>query len=173
AIARFRGVPVSLRLLPATLAVVLLSTAASADEGMWEPRQMPELADQLKARGLEMDPAALSDLAAKPLDAVISLGGCTASFVSAQGLVVTNHHCGYGAIQYNSTPERDLLADGFVAADFADELPADPNARIYVTQDIRDVTGQVTGDLAADMDGKARFDAVDARRKALVAECEA
>ncbi|MFC3661373.1 S46 family peptidase [Luteimonas notoginsengisoli] len=139
---------------------------------MWEPRQMPELAAQLKARGLQMNPEDLSNLAAKPLDAVISLGGCTASFVSPKGLVVTNHHCGYGAIQYNSTPERDLLADGFVAKDFAAELPADPNARIYVTQDIRDVTDQVTGDLAADMDGKARFDAIDARRKALVAECE-
>src|SRR5690606_30506937 len=125
--ARTRGIHVSLRLLPAALAVALLSTIASADEGMWEPRQMPELADQLKARGLEMAPAALSDLAAKPLDAVISLGGCTASFVSPRGLVVTNHHCGYGAIQYNSTPERDLLTDGFVAKDFADELPADPN----------------------------------------------
>jgi len=159
--------------MPAALAVALLSTIASADEGMWEPRQMPELADQLKARGLEMDPAALSDLAAKPLDAVISLGGCTASFVSPKGLVVTNHHCAYGSIQYNSTPERDLLTDGFVAKDFAGELPADPNARIYVTQDIRDVTDQITGDLAPGMDGKARFDAIDARRKALVAQCEA
>ena len=161
-----------LRILTAALVAALLSTAASADEGMWEPRQMPELAAQLKARGLQMDPEDLSNLAAKPLDAVISLGGCTASFVSPRGLVVTNHHCGYGAIQYNSTPERDLLADGFVAKDFATELPADPNARIYVTQDIRDVTDQVTGDLAADMEGKARFDAIDARRKALVAECE-
>jgi len=163
---------VSLRILPAALAVALLSTAASADEGMWEPKQMPELATQLKARGLQMNPEDLSNLAAKPLDAVISLGGCTASFVSPRGLVVTNHHCAYGTIQYNSTPERDLLADGFVAKDFAGELPADPNARVYVTQDISDVTDKVTGDLAPDMDGKARFDAIDARRKALVAECE-
>ena len=112
----------SLRILTAALAVALLSTAACADEGMWEPRQMPELAAQLKARGLQMNPEDLSNLAAKPLDAVISLGGCTASFVSPKGLVVTNHHCGYGAIQYNSTPERDLLADGFVANSYAEEL---------------------------------------------------
>ena len=157
--------------LPA-LAVVLLSTAARADEGMWRPAQMPQLAKQLKARGLEMDPRALSDLAGKPLDAVISLGGCTASFVSPQGLVITNHHCAYGAIQYNSTPERDLLADGFVAKSFAEELPADPTARIYVTQEIRDVTDQVTAGLAPDMDGKTRFDRIDERSKALVAECE-
>lgn len=162
----------NLRTLPAALLLVLIPAVAGADEGMWQPSQMPELADQLAARGLRMDPAALSDLAAKPLDAVISLGNCTASFVSPQGLVVTNHHCAYGAIQYNSTPERDLLAEGFVAADFGQELPAEPNARIYVTQDIRDVTEQVTDGLDA-MDGKARYDAVEARSKALVAECEA
>ncbi len=161
-----------LRTLSAALAVALLSTAASADEGMWQPKQMPELATQLKARGLKMDPAGLSNLAAKPLDAVISLGGCTASFVSPQGLVVTNHHCGYGAIQYNSTPERDLLATGFVAESLADELSADPTARIYVTQDISDVTATINDGLAAGMDGKARFDAIDTRSKALVAQCE-
>ena len=153
------------------LALLLCLSAAHADEGMWKPSQMPQLADQLKARGLQLDPAALSNLAGKPLDAVISLGGCTASFVSPQGLVVTNHHCGYGAIQYNSTPERDLLANGFVAASLAEELPADPNARIYVTQDIADVTGRIVAGLER-MDGKARYDAIEARSKALVAECE-
>ena len=167
-----------IRLLPAALALALLpaavlnAPAAHADEGMWQPSQMPELGDRLRELGLRMDPASLSDLASKPLDAVISLGGCTASFVSPQGLVVTNHHCAYGNIQYNSTPERDLLAEGFVAATLADELPAAPTSRIYVTQDIRDVTGQVTQGLES-MDGKARYDAIDARSKALVAECEA
>ena len=158
--------------LAAALTFALALPSAHADEGMWKPSQMPQLAAQLKARGLEMDPAALSNLAGKPLDAVISLGGCTASFVSPQGLVVTNHHCGYGAIAYNSTPERDLLTNGFVAGSLAEELPADPNARVYVTQAITDVTGKVTEGLAG-MDGKARFDAIESREKALVAECEA
>ncbi len=160
------------RTLPAALALVLACGAAQADEGMWRPSQMPELAAQLKARGLKLDPASLSNLAGKPLDAVISLGGCTASFVSPKGLVVTNHHCGYGAIQYNSTPERNLLTNGFVAGSFADELPSTPNARIYVTQDISDVTARINGELTVGMDGKARFEAIDARSKALVAECE-
>lgn len=164
-----------MRLLAAALGAVtagLLPTASHADEGMWQPRQMPQLAAQLKARGLALDPVSLSNLAGKPLDAVISLGGCTASFVSPQGLVVTNHHCGYGAIQYNSTPERDLLKEGFVARDFASELPAEPTARIYVTQDISDVTAKINEGFTPEMDGKARFDAIDSRSKALVAECE-
>src|SRR5690606_28544778 len=165
------GEIVPLRLLTAALAVAMLSTAAHADEGMWQPGQMPELAAQLKARGLQMAPEDLSNLGAMPLDAVISLGGCTASLVSPQGLVVTNHHCAYGAIQYNSTPERDLLADGFGAGSFAEELPADPNARVYVTQASTDVTDRVVDGLDG-MDGKARYDAIETRSKALVAQCE-
>ena len=160
-----------LRALALATAVFAVSLA-QADEGMWQPQQMGKLDKQLKARGLKMNPSDLTDLTRQPLNAVISLGGCTASFVSPSGLVVTNHHCGYGAIQYNSTPERDLLADGFVAKDFADELPGEPNARVYVTEEMTDVTAKVVGGLKSDMDGKARFDAIDRNSKALVAECE-
>src|SRR5690606_9451383 len=98
--------------LAAALTLALAPLAGQADEGMWKPSQMPQLAEQLRARGLELDPASLSNLAGKPLNAVISLGGCTASFVSPKGLVITNHHCVYGAVAYNSTPENDLLANG-------------------------------------------------------------
>jgi len=82
--------------------------AAQADEGMWLPSQLPAIAAQLKAAGYQGDPAALADLAKPPMNAVVSLGGCTASFVSPQGLVVTNHHCAMGAIQLNSTPQDNL-----------------------------------------------------------------
>ncbi|MFA0373155.1 S46 family peptidase, partial [Vibrio sp. 10N.222.54.F6] len=77
------------------------------------------------------------------MNAVISLGGCTASFVSPKGLVVTNHHCAYGSIQYNSTPEKNLLKDGFLAKSFAEELPATPGSRIYVTEAVTNVTDDV------------------------------
>src|SRR3546814_18156791 len=103
--------------------VAVLSTAASADEGMWQPKQMPEIAAQLKARGLQMAPEDQSNLAAKPLNAVISLGGCTASFVSPQGLVISNHPVVYGAVAYNSTPENDLLPNSIGADGSAAALP--------------------------------------------------
>src|SRR3546814_6959918 len=77
------------------------------------------------------------------MGAVVSLGGCTASFVSPEGLVITNHHCAYGAIQLNSTPERNLMTDGFNAPKRGDELSAGPNARIYALESNRDVTGKV------------------------------
>ncbi|QOW25053.1 S46 family peptidase [Lysobacter sp. H23M47] len=156
---------------------VLLATAAGlafgahADEGMWMPSQLPQIADQLAAAGYKGDPAALADLTHPPMSAVVSLGGCTASFVSPQGLVVTNHHCAYGAIQLNSTPQNNLMADGFNAATLKDEVSAGPAARVFVTTDFDRVTDRVLAD-ARGKSGRDYYDAVDAASKALVAECE-
>lgn len=150
---------------------VAASFGAQADEGMWQPHQLPSMADELKAKGLEIDAKSISKLTEFPMNAVISLGGCTASFVSPKGLVVTNHHCAYGAIQYNSTPEKNLLQDGFLAKTFADELPATPGSRVYVTEDVTNVTERVK----AGLDGKVGSDfyqGIEAQEKALVADCE-
>ena len=97
-----------------TLSLLLISSSL-ADEGMWQPHQLPALNDRLMELGLEIDPENLSSLDKFPMNAVVSLGGCSASFVSPNGLVVTNHHCVYGSIQYNSSPDNNLLADGFLA----------------------------------------------------------
>src|SRR6478672_8974506 len=70
--------------------------------GMWMPAQMAAHADKLKELGLQFDPKDLTDPTSKVLGAVISLGGCSASFISADGLVITNHHCATGALQHNS-----------------------------------------------------------------------
>ncbi|MCS6259239.1 S46 family peptidase [Shewanella baltica] len=150
---------------------VAASFGAQADEGMWQPHQLPAMADELKAKGLEIDAKSISKLTEFPMNAVISLGGCTASFVSPKGLVVTNHHCAYGAIQYNSTPEKNLLQDGFLAKTFADELPATPGSRVYVTEDVTNVTERVKGGLEGKM-GSDFYQGVESQEKALVAECE-
>jgi hypothetical protein len=140
---------------------------------MFTPDQLPEIAKDLRAKGLKMKPEQISDLTGFPMGAVVSLGGCTASFVSPQGLVVTNHHCAYGSIQYNSTEEQNYLEDGFLAKNLEAELPAAPGSRIYVTVNLNDVTEKVTGGLKAELSGEERFAAIDANRKALIAECEA
>ncbi|MDM4765925.1 S46 family peptidase [Pelomonas sp. SE-A7] len=157
-----------------SLAILALAAtgAARADEGMWMPSQLPQIAAPLKAAGLALDPAKLKELTQFPMNAVISLGGCTASFVSPQGLVVTNHHCAYGSIQYNSRPERDLIKNGFLAATMADELPAAPGSRVFVTVDVKDVTDRVLDAKTSALTGKARVDAMEANEKALIAECE-
>ncbi len=143
-----------------------------ADEGMWQPNQLPTIAKQLTNAGLKLNPNDLTDLTGFPMGAIVSLGGCTASFVSDQGLVATNHHCVYGSVQYNSTAENNLLKNGFLAKSFKEELPATPGSRIYVTEEINEVTKLVKAGLTDAMSGSDRYKAIDISSKTLVAECE-
>jgi hypothetical protein len=142
-----------------------------ADEGMWQPHQLPAMSDELKAKGLEIDADSISKLTEFPMSAIISLGGCSASFVSPKGLVVTNHHCAYGSILHNSTPENNLLEDGFLAGSFSEELPASPGSRVYVTEKVTDVTGLVLASVNS-KSGNDYYLAVEQTEKALIAECE-
>lgn len=153
-------------------AVSAIAGVAHAGEGMWVPQQLPEIAGPLKKAGLKLNPKQLANLTGDPMAAVVSLGGCTASFVSPQGLVVTNHHCAYGAIQLNSTPEKNLMRDGFNAATQAQEVSAGPNARIYALDTIQDVTRQVQDAVAAAPDALGRTQALETIEKQLVASCE-
>ncbi|QOW20739.1 S46 family peptidase [Lysobacter ciconiae] len=140
---------------------------------MWVPQQLPEISAALQKTGLELPAEQLADLTGDPMGAVVSLGGCTASFVSPQGLVVTNHHCAYGAIQLNSTPENNLIEDGFNAAAKEREVSAGPNARIYALDSIRDVTRDVRAAIDAAPDALGRTRALETIQKQLVADCEA
>ena len=155
------------------LTLAILSTSvAYADEGMWMPQQLPQVAKQLKAAGLKLDPATLTKLTEFPMGAIVSLGGCSASFVSPQGLVATNHHCVYNSVAVNSTPERDLLANGFLARNFAEELPASPGSRIFVTKEVSNVSTRIISADVAKLSGKARIDGIEKNEKSMVAECE-
>ena len=150
-----------------------LFSVCFADEGMWQPRQLPELTDRLMELGLEISPESLSSLDKFPMNAVVSLGGCSASFVSPNGLIVTNHHCVYGSIQYNSSPENNLLTDGFLAKNTEDEIRAAPGTRVYVTQEVTDVTERTKEGLTERMLGIDRYQTIEQNRKAIIAECEA
>ena len=154
------------------VSLVFLPAIVLAEEGMWRPGQLPALADKLKALNPEVDAAALSDLTGHPMNAVIWLGGCTASFVSPQGLVITNHHCAYGSIQHNSSEERNLLEEGFLAAGRAQELAAAPGSRVLVTVSVVDVTRSVLEAVPEGAGGRERYQAIEDRQKSLVAECE-
>ncbi len=164
-------------LLAAALAVplsLLAAQIAQAGEGMWVPQQLPEIAGPLKKAGLKLSPQQLSDLTGDPMGAVVALGGCTASFVSPNGLVVTNHHCAYGAIQLNSTAENNLIKNGFNAPTTGDEVSAGPNARVFVLDEITDVTKDAKAAIAsAGADALARTRALETFEKKLIADCEA
>ena len=136
------------------------------------PQQMPQLAAELKKAGVALDPNRLSDLTGDPMNAVVSLGNCTASFVSADGLVVTNHHCAYGSIQYNSRPDRDLISNGFLARTRAEELPAAPGTKVWVTTNIEDVTTRVLSGMKKNAGDADRARHIGRRERELTAECE-
>ncbi|MBY6094344.1 S46 family peptidase [Ferrimonas balearica] len=152
---------------------LLTALPLHADEGQWLPHQLLELQDQLEQRRIELPAEQLADLTKPPMNAVVGLGYCTASFVSPKGLVVTNHHCAYGAIQYNSHGEHNYMADGFLAKDMAHELPAGPQERLYITDKVEDVTGQVLNGTAALEDGYQRYQQIEHNRKAVIQACEA
>ncbi len=157
-------------LLALLLPVVI--APAHAVEGMWEPAQLPSLADPLRAAGFPGDAAGLARLDAAPLGAIVSTGGCTASFVSPDGLLVTNHHCVVDELQQAQQDGEDLVATGFYAPTRAEERSGGPASRVYITESTVDVTAKVIGKLPAslsDLDRKARID--DATKK-LVAGCE-
>jgi hypothetical protein len=139
---------------------------------MWMPKQLPDIGSKLKAAGLRLDPKTMTQLTEFPMNAVVSLGGCTASFVSPQGLVVTNHHCAFGSLQYNSTVQKNILRDGFLAKTLAEEVPAAPGSRVFVTVDVKDVTDKVIDPKTAKLTGKERVAGMETNQKSLVAACE-
>ncbi|QBF82430.1 S46 family peptidase [Shewanella maritima] len=151
-------------------ALTLSSGLAFADEGQWQPYQMPSIADKLQHRGIDIPAKQLADLSQYPMNAVVGLGYCTASFVSPQGLVVTNHHCAYRAIQYNSNTEHNYLAEGFLAKSQQQEPSAGPNERLYITESVTDVTKQVNANLSDEP--LARYQGIERNKKALIKECE-
>ncbi len=153
-------------------AVLLMASGLQAEEGMWMPQQIPELAARLKAMGFTGDPKAFADLTGQPMGAVVSLGGCSASFVSPDGLIVTNHHCVTGGLQFNSTPQRDLLKDGYLAKTREDELTSGPGSRVLVTTSVKDVTSAITDNIDPQASDRERYDTIERRIKERVAACE-
>jgi hypothetical protein len=161
-----------LRLTFALGVTVTLAASVRGDEGMWMPEQIPALAERLKALGFQGDAKAFADLTGFPMGAIVSLGGCSASFVSPDGLIVTNNHCVQGALQFNSRPDRNLMADGYLASTRADELWAGPGSRVYVTVAVRDVTHQIMDKIDPATSDLERYEIVERRVKAQTAACE-
>jgi V8-like Glu-specific endopeptidase len=144
--------------------------------GMWLPQQMtlPFHVETFRNMGVPIDARTMSDPLASPLNAVVSLGGCTASFVSPDGLIVTNHHCVQQALQINTNKKagQNLVEDGFMAATLADEKPAGPAQRVAVAQAFKDVSHEIRDGLDQIKDPAARREEAEKRLKTLIAACE-
>ncbi len=157
------------KLLAITL-ILLLGTGfrAKADEGMWLLPLIEKLnMGKMTQMGLKLSSEDIYSLNKACLkDAVVIFGGgCTGEIVSSQGLILTNHHCGYGSIQQHSTVEHDYLQDGFWAKSKDEELP-NPNLSVTFLIKIEDVTGQVLAGVKEGMNESDRTAAInDARQK--------
>jgi hypothetical protein len=145
-----------------------------AVEGKWTPQQILELdAKELRELGLEIPPSRLwSRDGAGLLSAAVKVGtGCSGGFISSQGLIITNHHCAFDILQQHSTPERNLIENGFLARTRGEELSG-KGTRITVPHRIVDVTAEVEAAVPSGADDLARFQAIERKKKELVRTCE-
>ena len=150
------------------------ATPAFAEEGKWTPQQLLQLdPGWLKQMGLQVPVSRLWDhqRGTGLLAASVNTGGCSGGFVSANGLIVSNHHCFFGILQEHSRPDRDLMTNGFLALNPDEELP-DKTARVTVPRRFTVVTGEVNAAVAAGSTDLERAKAIDVKQKALVATCE-
>ncbi|WNG45716.1 S46 family peptidase [Archangium minus] len=152
----------------------LMAAPALAGEGKWTPQQVLELDPAwLKAQGLQVSPKKLWDpkRGTGLLAGAVNVGGCSGAFISESGLVITNHHCAFSIIQEHSSPQRDLITQGFLAKGRAEELPG-KGARVQVPRSFTDVTKEMFAAVPAGADDLARQKAMERKEKELLAECE-
>ena len=129
----------------AILAALTITLGAAADEGMWLLPLIQQMNKKdLKAAGCKLTPQEIYSINKSSLkDAIVQFGGgCTGEMISNQGLLVTNHHCGYGSIQGLSTDEHNYLMDGYWANERAEEIPV-PGLNVTFLVSMEDVTAQV------------------------------
>ena len=149
----------------AILAALSLCLSAAADEGMWLLPLIQQMNKKdLKEAGCKLTPQEIYAINKSSLkDAIVHFGGgCTGEIISDMGLIVTNHHCGYGSIQGLSTDEHNYLMDGFWATELAEEIPC-PGLSVTFLVSMEDVTDAI--EKAADP-GQTRKDLVEAAQKA-------
>jgi hypothetical protein len=156
-------------LLSLSAALLLFTTVARADEGMW----LPVLLDQLnitdmKARGFQLTAEDIYSVNHSSMkDAVCQFGGgCTAELISAKGLLLTNHHCGYSYIQYHSSVDHDYLTNGFWAMKQEEELPC-PGLTVTFIVSMEDVTSKVLAGISDTTSEAGRSKLIDKNSKAL------
>jgi hypothetical protein len=131
------------------------------EEGMYPITSIGSL--KLKEKGLKIGVTEIYNPGGTSLiDGIVSLGGCSASFVSPEGLIITNHHCVFGAVQGVSTVEKDYLTNGFLAATRPDEIRA-RGMTARITEEMRDVTEKVMSAVKDSMDPIERAKAIEGR----------
>ena len=105
------------------------------------------------------------------IDAIVQVGGCTGSFISKDGLVITNHHCAFGAVQAISSKEKDYITDGFLAPTRAEEVSA-RGMTIRITESYKDVSSEVLSVVSPGMALAERTRAIEKKMREIEAAAE-
>ena len=142
---------------------LIISLIAKADEGMWLPQLLNAMnIKDMKKNGLKLTAEQIYSVNKSSMkDAIVQFaGGCTAEIVSDQGLILTNHHCGYSSIAYHSTVEKDYLTNGFWAMSKEEELPC-PGLTITQLVYMEDVTNKVLDGISNNISEKEREEKIN------------
>ncbi|WP_106294480.1 S46 family peptidase [Arcticibacter pallidicorallinus] len=163
------------RVLITSLLVLLIGGSAYVppDEGMFPLSELKNV--NLNKAGLKIDQKEIYNTEtanASLVDALVRVGGCTGSFISDAGLIITNHHCAFSAVQLASTPEHDYLENGFVAQDKASEIEA-KGMTCRITDSYEDVSDKILSSVASVSDPASRIRIINAEMKKLASEAEA
>lgn len=155
-----------LTLFACTLTLLFTPVLTHADEGMW----LPSLIEQgrikdMRSKGFRLKAQDLYSINQASLkDAIVRFGGgCTGELISDEGLLITNHHCGYGQIQQHSSVEHDYLTNGFAAMNRSEEL-ANPGLVVSFLVEMRDVTDQILKGITPQMDETERTKIIHANK---------
>ena len=142
--------------------LIATSFTAIADKGMWLPSLIASRIDDMKSKGFKLSAEDIYSInKASMKDAVVLFdGGCTGEIISEKGLILTNHHCGYDAIQAHSTVEHDYLTDGFWAMNHKEELPC-PGLKVHILVRMEEVTDRLAaGETKQEIIAKAKAEGV-------------
>ena len=142
------------------------ATQMRADEGMWLPSEILKKIKDIQSQGFKLSAEDIYSVNQSSLkDAVVHFGGgCTGELISSEGLLITNHHCGYGQIQSHSSVEHDYLTDGFWAMSKAEELP-NPGLTVSFLEYMIDVTDEVLKGYKKNMTEEKRIALVEKNSK--------
>ena len=154
-----------MRKLKLFLLIVTLTLKSFADEGMWLPYLLGQLNEkEMKAMGMKITAKDIYDINNGSLkDAIVQFGGgCTGEIISNEGLVLTNHHCGYGSIQRLSTLENNYVSNGFWSKNKNEELPSAGLTVTFISR-MEDVTNSVLKDIDKSLPEQERQSAIDKR----------
>ena len=153
--------------------LVLFPAFLFAGEGMWIPMLLQYNEKEMQEMGMRITAEDIYSINHSSLkDAIVLFGGgCTGEIVSDQGLLLTNHHCGYGYIQKHSSVEHDYLTNGFWAMNMGEELPC-PGLSVTFLREMRDVTEQVLKGITVDTPEEERQATIEANIKKITAQVE-